>query len=201
MSAEVAKIDADLEIARQQYKKRITDARTQARGDDRRGRKARCSREIAQVKAEIERQKARAPPGAAPARRRGRAARRGAAQGRRGARARRRGAHRRARQGAGGVAPRAHRAVQTPGASAREVLVVQKLLAARARSSRARRRRSPCASSRCFRGTKTGRGISPRKAISVTEQLRAATGIDIGQVAKRLGAGVPPPPPPKPNDS
>jgi len=44
-----------------------------------------------------------------------------------------------------------------------------------------------------------GEGDFARKAINVTEQLRAATGIDIGQVAKRLGAGVPPPPP-KPND-
>ena len=44
MSAEVAKIDADLEIARQQYKKRIADATTQARGDDRGVARGRCSR-------------------------------------------------------------------------------------------------------------------------------------------------------------
>ena len=34
-----------------------------------------------------------------------------------------------------------------------------------------------------------------RKAISVNEQLRAATGVDLGQVVRRLSAPQPPPPP------
>ena len=44
-------------------------------------------------------------------------------------------------------------------------------------------------------GAAQGTGDFARKAIGMNEQLRAATGIDLGQVARRLAPPAPPPPP------
>jgi len=199
-SAETAKIDADLEIARQQYKKRIADATTkraamiaEAEGQ--------VAAEIAQVKAEIQRQGARtlqvqrqldadvvqpaeAERKAAEEAARGQAAfliEKGKAQ-----------------------ASALHAMVEQykkAGAGAREVLVLQKLLPFVDAISGAQRKLAvrkvtivPQTSGAGAAGA-DGVGDWARRAIVNTEQLRAATGVDLAAIARRLGGGGPPLPP------
>ncbi len=195
MSSEVAKLDADLEIARQQYKKRIMDAKTkrfamiaEAEGQ--------VAAELAQTKAEIERQRARVLQ----------VQRQLDADVVQPAEAQRKAAEERARGDAATIVEQgkaqagALRAMveqyKKAGPSAREVLALQKMLPF-----------VEAVSGACSKLTVRKLTVLPtaaggddwaRRAIVTTEQLRAATGIDLGAVAKRLGGGPPAPLPPKP---
>jgi len=85
------------------------------------------------------------------------------------------------------------------GSSAREVLVVQKLLPL-AHHIAGAQQKVAVRKLTVLPRDEEGQGDFAKKAINVTEQLRAATGIDLGQVAKRLAPSPPPPPPPQTND-
>jgi flotillin len=185
MNSEVARVDADLEIARQQYKKRIADAISkraamiaEAEGQ--------VLAAIAQVTAEIERQRARvlqvqrkldaevvkpadAERRASEERARGEASRI-VEQGR-------------AQAGALKVMVEQYRRA---GPAAREVLALQKLLPlvdaiAGAQQKLTIRHLTVLAS-----GSDSAPGFA-RSAIATSEQLRAATGIDLSAIARRLG--------------
>jgi flotillin len=81
------------------------------------------------------------------------------------------------------------------GSSAREVLVVQKLMPLVQHIAGAQQKvsvRKLTVLPTHHAGEDEGLA---RKAIGVNEQLRAATGVDLGQVMRRLGAAPPPPPP------
>jgi flotillin len=200
-SAETAKIDADLEIARQQYKKRIADATTkraamiaEAEGQ--------VSAEIAQVKAEIQRQGARALQ----------VQRQLDADVVQPAEAERKAAEEAARGQASFLiekgkaqASALHAMVEQykkAGAGAREVLVLQKLLPFVDAISGAQKKLAvrkvtlvPQTSGTGGAGAADGAGDWARRAIVNTEQLRAATGVDLAAIARRLGGGGPPLPP------
>jgi flotillin len=197
-SAETAKIDADLEIARQQYKKRIADATTkraamiaEAEGQ--------VFAEIAQVKAEIQRQGARALQ----------VQRQLDADVVQPAEAERKAAEEQARGEASFLiekgkaqASALHALVEQykkAGAGAREVLVLQKLLPFVDAISGSQRK---LAVRRVTFIPQTGGSDGPEasgnwagKAIANAEQLRAATGVDLAAIARRLGGGGPPLPP------
>jgi flotillin len=189
MNSEVARVDADLEIARQQYKKRIADAISkraamiaEAEGQ--------VLAAIAQVTAEIERQRARvlqvqrkldaevvkpadAERRASEERARGEASRI-VEQGR-------------AQAGALKVMVEQYRRA---GPAAREVLALQKLLPlvdaiAGAQQKLTIRHLTVLAS-----GSDSAPGFA-RSAIATSEQLRAATGIDLSAIARRLGGPLP----------
>jgi len=193
MSAELAKIDADLEISRQQYAKRITDARTKRTAMIAES-QGQVFAEIAKVRAEIERQKARVlqiqrkldAEVVQPAEAQRKAAEENA-----------RGAAARIIEQGKAQAGSLHALIEQykrSGASAREILVVQKLLPLAALIAGSGQKVA-VRKLTVLPHSEEGGGDFARKAIGVSEQLRAATGIDLGQVAKRLGAGVPPPPP------
>ena len=199
MSAEIAKLDADLQIARQQYAKRIADARTKRTAMIAES-QGQVTAEIAKTKAEIERQKARVlqiqrkldAEVVQPAEAQRKAAEENA-----------RGAAARIIEQGRAQAAALHALVEQykrSGDNARAVLVMQKLMPLAHLIAGAQQKVSvrkltvlpaedPAAD---------GAGGFARKAIGVTEQLRAATGIDLGQVARRLAP--PPPPPPKADD-
>jgi flotillin len=184
--AETAKMDADLAIARQETDKRIKDAlsRREAMIQEARGG---VLAEIAQVKAEITRQKARAlqverklladviqPEDAARVsleeQARGQAAaivERGKAE-----------------------AESLRRLVEEyrkAGKNAREVLVLQQLMPLAAEIAGANRGITIQKLSVLPGGGAEGTELA-RKAIAAAEQIRAATGLDLAEVAKRLGA-------------
>jgi flotillin len=194
MNAEIAKIDADLEIARQQYAKRIMDARTKRTAMIAES-QGQVAAEVAKTKAEIERQKARAlqiqrkldAEVVQPAEAQRKAAEENA-----------RGAAARIIEQGKAQAASLHALIEQykrSGASAREVLVVQKLLPL-AHHIAGAQQKVAVRKLTVLPKDDGGSGDFARKAIGVSEQLRAATGIDLGQVAKRLGAG----PPPKTSD-
>ena len=186
MNAEVARVDADLEIARQQYKKRIADA-VSKRAAMIAEAEGQVLAAIAQVTAEIERQRARvlqvqrkldaevvkpadAERRASEERARGEASRI-VEQGR-------------AQAGALKVMVEQYRRA---GPAAREVLALQKLLPlvdaiAGAQQKLTIRHLTVLAS-----GSDSAPGFA-RGAIATSEQLRAATGIDLSAIARRLGA-------------
>jgi flotillin len=196
MGAEVAKIDADLEIARTQYKKRIADATTKRAAMIAES-QGQVLAQIAQVKAEIERQRARVlqvqrqldADVVQPAE----ADRKAAEEVARGE------ASRIVEQGKAQAAS-LHALVEQykkAGGAAREVLVLQKLLPFVEAVSGAQQKLLvrkltvlPAASG--------ADGDWTRKAIATSEQLKAATGIDLGAMARRMGAAPPPQGPPKP---
>ncbi len=196
MGAELAKIDADLEIARQQYAKRIADARTKRTAMIAES-QGQVSAEIAKVRAEIERQKARVlqiqrkldAEVVQPAE----AQRKAAEEGARGAAAR---IVEQGRAQAGAL----HALIEQykrGGANAREVLVVQKLLPLAQHIAGSHQK--VIVRKLTVLPTKDhaeGEDFA-RKAISANEQLRAATGVDLGLVMRRLSGPQPPPPPPK----
>ncbi len=192
MNAEVAKIDADLEISRQQYKKRIADATTkrtamiaEAQGQ--------VQALVAQVKADIERQRARVlqvqrqldADVVQPAEAQCKAAEENA-------------------RGQAAVIIEAGKAqaaalhalieqIKKAGPTAREVLALQKLMPFVDAVSGANAKLAV----RKVTVLPSGGGEDwARKAIATSEQLRAATGIDLGSVAKRLGGGGSGTPPP-----
>jgi flotillin len=199
MSAELAKIDADLEIARQQYAKRIADARTKRTAMIAES-QGQVSAEISKVRAEIDRQKARVlqiqrkldAEVVQPAE----AQRKAAEENARGAAAR---IVEQGRAQAGAL----HALIEQykrGGANAREVIVVQKLLPLAQHIAGSYQK--VIVRKLTVLPTKDhaeGEDLA-RKAISANEQLRAATGVDLGLVMRRLGAAQPPPPPPKANE-
>jgi flotillin len=193
MGSEVAKIDADLEIARQQYKKRIADATTK-RGAMINEAQGEVFAQIAQVKAEIERQRARVLQ----------VQRQLDADIVQPAEADRKAAEEQARGKAAAIVEQGKaqaaslRALveqyRKAGPAAREVLALQKLLPFVDAVSGADTRLA------VRKLTVLPTSLAPgedwtRKAISTTEQLRAATGIDLGAMARRMAASPVPPGP------
>jgi flotillin len=191
MNAEVARIDADLEIARQQFKKRIADASTkraamiaEAEGQVR--------STVAQVKAQIERQGARVLQ----------MQRQLEAEVVEPAEAERKAAEEKARGEAARILEQGKAQAQSlkamveqyrrAGASAREVLALQKLMPLVDAISGSQRRLAVRKLTVLPNGG-DGNKDWARSAISSVEQLRAATGIDLGGIARRLGAPSPPP--------
>jgi flotillin len=185
MNAELSKIDADLEIARQQYKKRIADA-VSKRAAMIAESQGQVQAQVAQVKAEIERQGARALQ----------VQRRLDAEVIQPAEAERKAAEERARGDAARIVEQGRaQAValkalveqyKKAGVAAREVLALQKLLPlvwsiSGAGSALPVRRMTFLPRTRGG-----GDGEWAKKAIATAEQLRAATGIDVAAVARRL---------------
>ena len=193
LSAEVARIDADLEISRQQYKKRIADA-TSKRVAMIAEAEGQVQAAIVQVKAEIERQGARTLQ----------VQRQLDAEVVQPAEAARKAAEERARGQAATIVEQgkaqatALKALveeyKKAGGAAREVLVFQKLLPLVGAISGGDKK--VVIRKLTVLPVEHGDGSSAswaRKAIATAEQLRAATGIDVGAMAKKL-SGVPLPP-------
>ena len=190
--SEMAKVDADLAIARQETDKRVKDAtsRREAMIQESRGGVLAL---IAQVKAEIERQKARAlqverqleADVIAPFD------------------AERRSMEEQARGQAAKIiemgkaeAEALRRLVEEykrAGANARDVLVLQQLMplagdiAGVGKTMKIRRLTFL---------PETGEGSGAKKAIGTMEQIRAATGVDLGEIGRRLSGTASPPPKP-----
>ncbi len=201
MNAELAKIDADLEIARQQYMKRIADARTKRTAMIAES-QGQVLAEVSKVRAEIERQKARVlqiqrkldAEVVQPAEAQRKAAEETA-----------RGAAARIIEQGKAQASSLHALIEQykrGGANAREVLVVQKLMPLANIIAGAQQKVTVRKLTVLPVGDGASDGDFARKAIVASEQIRAATGIDLGKVAKRLGGGLPssPPVPPKADD-
>lgn len=191
MNSELSRFDADLEIARQQFKKRIADA-TSKRAAMIAEAEGQVASAIAQVRAEIERQGARvlqvqrkldaevvqpaeAQCKAAVERARGDAARileQGKAQ-------------------AGALRLMVAEYAKA-GPNARQVLALQKMLPLVRSVSGAQQkltiRKLTLLPDRGAVKDGTGAHDLARSAIGSVEQLRAATGIDLAAIARRLGA-------------
>jgi flotillin len=190
--AESAKIEADLAIARQETDKRIKDATSRREAMIQEARGAVLA-EIAQVKAEITRQKARAlqverklladviqPEDAA-----------------------RRSREEEARGQAAAIVERGKAEAEAlrrlveeykkAGKNAREVLVIQQLMPLSAEIAGAHRPVKIQKLSVLPSGGDDGAALA-RKAIAAAEQIRAATGVDLAGVAERLAGGPPPMP-------
>jgi flotillin len=203
--AEIAKMDADLAIARQETDKRIKDAlsRREAMIQEARGA---VLAQVAQVKAEITRQKARAlqverqlladviqPQDAA------RVSAEEAARGRAATIV----------ENGKAEAEALRRLVaeyRKAGSKAREVLALQQVMPLLAEIAGAGQAVKIKQISVLPSGGEDGAGLA-RKAITTAEQLRVATGVDVAEILRRLGgaaASAPalpasePPPPPKP---
>ena len=199
--SEIAKLDADLAIARQETDRRVKDAqsRREAMIAESRGT---VLAQIAQVKAEIERQKARAvqverqleadviQPQDAARRRMEEAARGEAAK----------------IVETGRAEAEALRSLveqfQKAGPQAREVLALQQMMPLLSHIVGAQH---PVRIQKMsFLPNDSSDGDLARRAISTAEQIRAATGVDLADVAKRIGGGgrqSPSTPPPKTSPS
>jgi flotillin len=184
-ASEVAKVDADLGVARQETAKRIADARSrrEAMIQESRGQVAAL---VAQVKAEIERQRARAlqekrrldADVVAPAL------------------AHQRAAEEAARGDAAALLERGRaeaeslrklvEAYRAGGAGARDVLALQTLLPLLSEIAGAEHSLSISRLTVLPTSDSAGAGLS-RAAIGVSEQVRAATGVDLGRLAQKLG--------------
>ncbi len=185
MSAEVARIDADLEISRQQYKKRIADA-TSKRAAMIAEAEGQVAALIAQVKAEIEQQGARVLQ----------VQRRLDAEVVQPAEADRKAAEEKARGEATRIIEQGRAQAQAlhalveqykiAGPAAREVLVLQKLLPLVSAISGSDRKLA-VQKLTVLPHHSNGDGDWAKKAISTNEQLRAATGVDLKALARRFG--------------
>ena len=199
MGSEVARIDADLEISRQQFKKRIADA-VSKRAAVIAEAEGQVLAAIAQCKAEIVRQRARVLQ----------VQRRLDAELVQPAEADCKAAEERARGEASSIIEQgkaqagALRAMveqyRKAGPAAREVLALQKLLPMVGAISGAQGKLEVRKITILPVATPSADPGWARAAIATTEQLRAATGIDLGAVARRLAgpsptSGRPPPPP------
>ena len=197
MNAEISKIEADLEISRQQYAKRIADARTKRTAMIAES-QGQVAAEVAKTRAEIERQKARVLQ----------VQRKLDAEVIQPSEAQRKAAEENARGAAARIIEQGkaqalalHALIEQykrSGSNARDVLVVQKLLPLVQHIAGAHQkvtvRKLTVLPAQHEPGARDGDGFA-RKAIAINEQLRAAKGVDLGQVVKRLGAPQPPPPP------
>lgn len=192
--SEMAKVEADLAIARQETDKRVKDAtsRREAMIQESRGS---VLATIAQVKAEIERQKARAlqverqleADVIAPFE------------------AERRSLEEQARGQAAKIvemgkaeAEALRRLVEEykrAGVNAREVLVLQQLMPLAGSIAGVGK---PMKIRRLTFLPEGDSGSGAKKAITTMEQIRAATGVDIGEIGRRLSGGGSAPPAPKP---
>ncbi|MGE0322201.1 MAG: flotillin family protein [Polyangiaceae bacterium] len=184
-ASEMAKIDAELQIQREETAKRIADAtsRREAMIQEARGQVAAL---IAQVTAEIERQKARAPqekrrldadvvqPAIAKQRAAEEAARGSAAD-----------TLERGRAEAGSLKALID-SYKSGGASARDVLALQNLVPMLAHISGAHHSLAISKLSVLPTGESSG-GDLARKAIGAAEQIKSATGVDLAGVAKKFG--------------
>ncbi|MEZ4225392.1 MAG: SPFH domain-containing protein [Polyangiaceae bacterium] len=183
-AAEVAKIEADLKIAREETTKRVADAqsRREAMIQESRGQ---VTAQLAQVKAEIERQGARALQ----------EKRRLDADVVQPAIARQRAAEEKARGEAAVTLERGRaeatalhelvEAYRSGGGAAREVLALQSLLPMLSHIAGAHHSLA-IAKLSVLPASADGSELA-RKAIGATEQIRAATGVDLTGVAKKLG--------------
>lgn len=184
-AAEIASIDADLTVAREETQKRIADAKSrrealinEAQGEVRAA--------IAQMQAEIERQKARAP----------REKRRLDAEVVQPALAKQRAAEESARGQAADTLERGRAeakslkelvgAFRVGGQGAREVLALQNLLPMLAHVAGAHQPLKVSKMSVLPAKDAAGSQLA-RQAIGANEQIRSATGVDLMGVAKKLG--------------
>ena len=184
-ASEVAKLDAELKIARQETAKRVADAksRRQAMIEEAQGQ---VTAQIAQVRAEIERQKARALQ----------EKRRLDADVVQPAVARQRAAEENARGQAASTVERGRAeakaladlvdAYRRGGTGARDVLALQNLLPLLSHVAGAHHTLNIGKMS-VLPAAGEGSDIA-RKAIGASEQIRAATGVDLAGVAKKYGA-------------
>ena len=184
-ASEVAKVDADVQIARQETAKRIAEAtsRREAMIQESRGQ---VLAQIAQVRAEIDRQKARAPQ----------EKRRLDADVVQQAIARQRAAEESAKGDAASTIERGRaeaaslkqlvEAYRQGGTASRDVLALQNLMPLLAHVSGAHH--SLSIGKLTVLPTREAEGSDvARKAIGAAEQIRAATGVDLAGVAKKLG--------------
>jgi flotillin len=185
-ASEIAKTDADIKVAREETHKRIADAksRREALINESRGEVAAV---IAQMRAEIDRQKARAPlekrrldadvvqPALAKQRAAEEAARGEAAD-----------TIERGRAEAGAL-KKLVEAFQVGGEGAREVLALQNLLPLLSRVAGAHHQLHIGKMSFLPSEKAPGSELA-RKAIGATEQIEAATGLDLRALAKKHGA-------------
>ncbi|HVJ19408.1 MAG TPA: SPFH domain-containing protein [Polyangiaceae bacterium] len=184
-SSEVAKVDADLMIAREETAKRIADAKSKREAMIRESR-GEVVALIAQVRAEIEKQRARALQ----------EKRRLEADVVQPALASQRAAEEQARGEAAAIIERGRaeaeslkklvEAYRSGGAGSRDVLALQNLLPLLEQVSGSHHALKIKKLSVLPADGSAG-GDLARKAIGATEQIRAATGVDLSGVAKRLG--------------
>ncbi|CAN5355122.1 hypothetical protein BH09MYX1_BH09MYX1_34910 [soil metagenome] len=184
-NAEIAKVDADLEIARQQYAKRIADARSKRTAMIAES-EGQVAAEIAKVRAEIDRQKARVLQ----------VQRKLDAEVVQPAEANRRAAEEKARGDASRIVEQGRaqanalhalvEQVKKSGGSARDVLVIQKLLPLAHAISGAQQK---VTIKKLTILPNAGSDDMAKAAVGAMLKLKAATGIDVSGVAKRLGDG------------
>jgi flotillin len=185
--AQVARLDADLKIAREETNKRVAEAKSRREALIREAQGG-VFAELAKVRAEILRQRARAlqekrrleADVVEPALARQRAAEQGA----RGAAA---STLERGRAEAATLAALVLACAKS-GSSALEVLAFQKLLPRLAQIAGAQSQLSIQRLSVLPRGQTPG-GELARQAIGAVEQIRAATGVDLARAARRLSDG------------
>lgn len=183
--SEMAKTEADLQIARQETQKRIADAKSRREALIREERGG-VAAVVAQTRAEIERQKARALQ----------EKRRLDADVVQPALAQQRAAEENARGDAASLIERGRaeaeslkklvEAYRAGGAGARDVLALQNLLPLLGRIAGADHALAIKKLSVLPPDGSAGSELA-RKAIGATEQIRAATGVDLGGVAKKFG--------------
>jgi flotillin len=184
-ASEVAKTAADLKIAQQETAKRIADAqsRREAMIQEARGQ---VSAQVAQVKAELDRQKARAPQ----------EKNRLDADVVQPALAKQRAAEEKARGDAASTVERGKaeaaslkkliEAFKVGGTGSRDVLALQNLLPLLTYISGANQQLKIGKLS-VLPSHDTAGSEAARKAIGAAEQIRAATGVDLGGIARKLG--------------
>jgi flotillin len=184
-ASEVAKLDADIQVAKQETAKRIADARSrrEAMIQESRGE---VVAQVALVKAEIEKQRARALQ----------EKRRLDADVVQPALAKQRAAEEAARGRAATTIERGRaeaaslqklvEAYRAGGGGAREVLALQNLLPMLAHIAGAHHSLAIGKVSMLPTGESAGSDLA-RKAIGANEQIRAATGVDLSGIARKLG--------------
>lgn len=196
-ASEIAKVDADLAIARQETQKRVIDAQTRREAMIAES-EGQVQAAIAQVKAEIEQQKARAlqvkrrlnadvvQPAEAACRAKEEEARGHAAQ-----------LIERGKAEAAAL-KQVVEAFGSAGASAREVLALQQVIPLLSRVAGADRPLLVDRVSVLPAGAGSSGDGFAKAAIRASEQLKAATGVDLTSVVQRLGGPAPPQEPKKP---
>ena len=185
-ASEIAKLDADLQIAKQETAKRVAEARSRREALIRESR-GEVAAQIAQVRAEIERQRARALQ----------EKRRLEADVVQPALARQRAAEEHARGEAAKVLERGRadalslnklvEAYRAGGTGARQALALQNLLPLLGRMLGTQSPLTISKMSVLATGGQDNGGDLARKAVGATEQIHAATGVDLMGIAKRLG--------------
>lgn len=185
-ASEIAKVDADLAIAQQDNQKRVADAQTKRAAMIAEA-QAQVAAQLAQITAEIERQKARAlqvkrqldadvvQPAVAEQRSREEQAKGQAAS-----------VVERGKAEAEALRSLVE-AYKKAGASAREVLVLQKLMPLVADIAGARQKLTIGALTVIPPDAADSGGKWARTAIGANAQIRAATGVDVAAALKRLG--------------